>query len=149
MFAVGSRILSVSKSKGDKLKDDTASECSFSQSPSSSERAKSPLTIKRLKPKSNSTLKVSNSSFSNDESWLTLGVNVLVNSEIGILRYIGPVDFAEGTWLGVELRSNNGKNDGSVQGKRYFTCKPNKGLLVKPKKVSVRGINGAKLLSEN
>ena len=102
-----------------------------------------------MKSKSNSTLKVSPLSSSSEDSWLTLGVNVLVNSEIGVLRYIGPVDFAKGTWLGVELRSNNGRNDGSVQGKRYFTCKPNRGLLVKPKKVSVRGINGAKLLPED
>lgn len=149
LFAIGSRLLSVSKSKSDKSLEDDASKCSSSQSPGSSERAKSPFALKRMKSKSNSTLKVSPLSSSSEDSWLTLGVNVLVNSEIGVLRYIGPVDFAKGTWLGVELRSNNGRNDGSVQGKRYFTCKPNRGLLVKPKKVSVRGINGAKLLPED
>ena len=67
----------------------------------------------------------------------------------GILRYIGDVDFAEGIWLGVELRTPKGKNDGTVQGRKYFSCKPNHGLIVRPSKVTVRGINGAKLLGEN
>ena len=59
---------------------------------------------------------------------------------------MGPVEFAEGVWLGVELRTNKGKNDGSVGGTRYFTCRPHHGLLVRPSKVTVRGINGAKLM---
>ena len=66
----------------------------------------------------------------------------------GVIRYIGPVDFAEGIWLGVELRTAKGKNDGTVQGKRYFQCKSNHGLIVRPSKVTVRGINGAKLLGD-
>ena len=67
----------------------------------------------------------------------------------GTLRYIGPVDFADGIWLGLELRTPKGKNDGSVQGKRYFTCQQNYGVLVRPSKVTCRGINGAKLLESN
>ncbi|XP_035829127.1 CAP-Gly domain-containing linker protein 4-like [Aplysia californica] len=61
---------------------------------------------------------------------------------------MGPTEFGEGTWLGIELRKPKGKNDGSVQGKRYFTCPDNCGLLVKPSRVSLRGINGAKILAE-
>ncbi|CAN8004503.1 unnamed protein product [Ixodes hexagonus] len=80
--------------------------------------------------------------------WLTVGMNVFVSNELGVIRYIGPVHFEEGTWLGVELRSANGRNDGSVQGRRYFTCKPNHGLIVRPSKVTVRGINSAKLFEE-
>ncbi|EEC11755.1 hypothetical protein IscW_ISCW009780 [Ixodes scapularis] len=72
----------------------------------------------------------------------------LSRSSTGVIRYIGPVHFEEGTWLGVELRSANGRNDGSVQGRRYFTCKPNHGLIVRPSKVTVRGINSAKLFEE-
>ncbi|KAK7487524.1 hypothetical protein BaRGS_00021226 [Batillaria attramentaria] len=80
---------------------------------------------------------------------LEVGMSVLCNNELGTIRYIGPTDFGDGTWLGVELRTPKGKNDGSVQGKRYFSCKPDHGLLVRPSKVTVRGINGAKLLGEN
>lgn len=36
----------------------------------------------------------------------------------GIIRYIGKTEFKEGDWLGVELDSPMGKNDGSVAG--YF-----------------------------
>ena len=63
----------------------------------------------------------------------------------GVIRYIGHVDFAEGLWLGVELKTPKGKHDGYVQGRRYFTCRPHHGLLVRPSRVSVRGINGAQL----
>ncbi|XP_071953459.1 CAP-Gly domain-containing linker protein 4-like isoform X2 [Antedon mediterranea] len=82
----------------------------------------------------------------NEDFKLSVGLSVLVNNEIGVIRFIGPTDFAEGLWLGVELRTSKGKNDGSVQGKRYFTCKPNYGLLVRPSRVTVRGIKGDKLL---
>jgi len=63
----------------------------------------------------------------------------------GVIRYIGHVDFAEGLWLGVELKTPKGKHDGYVQGRRYFTCRPHHGLLVRPSRISVRGINGAQL----
>ncbi|XP_035829126.1 CAP-Gly domain-containing linker protein 3 [Aplysia californica] len=58
------------------------------------------------------------------------GVTVLCNNELGVIRYMGPTEFGEGTWLGIELRKPKGKNDGSVQGKRYFTCPDNCGLLI-------------------
>lgn len=63
----------------------------------------------------------------------------------GVIRYVGLVDFADGLWLGVELKTPKGKHDGCVQGHRYFTCRPGHGLLVRPSRVSVRGINGAQL----
>ncbi len=65
-----------------------------------------------------------------------------------MVRYIGPAEFGEGVWVGVELRTPKGKNDGSVQERRYFTCKPDHGLLVRPNKITVRGISGAKLLGD-
>ncbi|XP_014806665.1 PREDICTED: CAP-Gly domain-containing linker protein 4 isoform X1 [Calidris pugnax] len=78
------------------------------------------------------------------------GSQVLLTSsnEMGTIRYIGPTDFAPGVWLGLELRSARGKNDGSVGEKRYFTCKPNHGVLVRPSRVTYRGINGAKLVDD-
>ncbi|KAM6221523.1 CAP-Gly domain-containing linker protein 4 isoform 1-T1 [Rhynchocyon petersi] len=79
------------------------------------------------------------------------GVQVLLTSsnEMGTVRYVGPTDFASGIWLGLELRSAKGKNDGTVGDKRYFTCKPNHGVLVRPSRVTYRGINGSKLVDEN
>lgn len=29
---------------------------------------------------------------------------MLVNGELGVVRYIGQAEFAEGTWLGIEMR---------------------------------------------
>ncbi|XP_064428126.1 CAP-Gly domain-containing linker protein 4 isoform X3 [Mirounga angustirostris] len=79
------------------------------------------------------------------------GSQVLLTSsnEMGTVRYVGPTDFASGTWLGLELRSAKGKNDGAVGDTRYFTCKPNHGVLVRPSRVTYRGINGSKLVDEN
>ncbi|XP_055672222.1 CAP-Gly domain-containing linker protein 4 isoform X4 [Falco peregrinus] len=78
------------------------------------------------------------------------GSQVLLTSsnEMGTIRYIGPTDFAPGIWLGLELRSAKGKNDGSVGERRYFTCKLNHGVLVRPSRVTYRGINGAKLVDD-
>ncbi|XP_020010119.2 CAP-Gly domain-containing linker protein 4 [Castor canadensis] len=79
------------------------------------------------------------------------GSQVLLTSsnEMATVRYVGPTDFASGIWLGLELRSAKGKNDGAVSDKRYFTCKPNHGVLVRPSRVTYRGINGSKLVDEN
>lgn len=78
---------------------------------------------------------------------LKTGMSVYVNNEVGIVRYIGHVEFAEDTWLGIELRKPNGKNDGMVENKRYFTCKPQFGLMVKPGRATCRGINCAHLVN--
>lgn len=32
------------------------------------------------------------------------GLSVLVNGELGVVRFIGTAEFAEGVWLGVEMR---------------------------------------------
>lgn len=79
------------------------------------------------------------------------GSQVLLTSsnEMATVRYVGPTDFASGIWLGLELRSAKGKNDGAVGDRRYFTCKPNYGVLVRPSRVTYRGINGSKLVDES
>ncbi|XP_029350323.1 CAP-Gly domain-containing linker protein 4 isoform X2 [Echeneis naucrates] len=82
---------------------------------------------------------------------LHVGTQVLLNSanEMAFIRYLGKADFAPGLWLGLELRSPKGKNDGSVGGRRYFTCRPGYGVLVRPSRVTYRGINGSRLVNEN
>ncbi|KAJ8289590.1 hypothetical protein GJAV_G00003060 [Gymnothorax javanicus] len=78
------------------------------------------------------------------------GTQVLLTSanEMGIIRYLGTADFAPGLWLGLELRGPKGKNDGSVGGRRYFSCRPGHGVLVRPSRVTYRGINGSRLVDE-
>ncbi|OCT81429.1 hypothetical protein XELAEV_18028249mg [Xenopus laevis] len=68
--------------------------------------------------------------------WLKEGEYVTVGSnKNGIVRYVGPADFQEGVWVGVELETPAGKNDGSVGGKHYFKCNPGYGVLVRPNRV--------------
>ncbi|XP_070232114.1 kinesin-like protein KIF13B isoform X1 [Bos mutus] len=68
--------------------------------------------------------------------WLKEGEYVTVGTnKTGIVRYVGPTDFQEGTWVGVELDLPSGKNDGSIGGKQYFKCNPGYGLLVRPGRV--------------
>lgn len=49
-----------------------------------------------------------------------------------IVRFAGPTHFQVGEWIGVELEDKTGKNDGSVQGERYFDCPLGYGMFVKP-----------------
>ncbi|GLD59554.1 kinesin-like protein KIF13B, partial [Lates japonicus] len=72
--------------------------------------------------------------------WLKEGEFVTVGTnKTGTVRYVGPTDFAAGTWVGVELEVPAGKNDGSVGGKHYFHCNPGYGVLVRPDRVTRGG----------
>lgn len=61
----------------------------------------------------------------------------LADGRIAVVRFIGQPLFAAGEWVGVELEDESGKNDGSVQGERYFECKMGKGMFVRPAAVAV------------
>jgi dynactin 1 len=69
---------------------------------------------------------------------LEVGTRVLVNNEqTGTIRYLGSTSFQTGKWVGVELDEPNGKNSGVVQGKRYFDCKNDHGMFVRPTNVKI------------
>lgn len=46
-------------------------------------------------------------------------------------RWVGPTHFSDGIWIGVELDTPDGRNDGEVQGTRYFNCTPGHGVFVR------------------
>ena len=50
----------------------------------------------------------------------------------GIIKFIGLTSFSDGNWVGVHLDKAIGKNDGSVQSLRYFSCPANHGIFVRP-----------------
>ena len=77
-----------------------------------------------------------------DDSQMTavqVGQPILLhqNGQIGIIKFAGPTSFAPGDWVGVELETKDGKNDGSVQGRRYFDCEMGYGMFVRPSAVSI------------
>ncbi|KAI3651395.1 hypothetical protein MP228_003737 [Amoeboaphelidium protococcarum] len=55
----------------------------------------------------------------------------LSNYGKGVIKFIGSTKFSTGEWVGIELAEPYGKNDGSVNGERYFTCPNNHGLFVR------------------
>lgn len=62
------------------------------------------------------------------------------SSRRGKVAFIGEVDEIsglQGPWIGVELDEPTGKNDGTMNGKRYFECGKNKGIFVRPERVVV------------
>ncbi|GJE89651.1 dynactin [Phanerochaete sordida] len=64
-----------------------------------------------------------------------IGAVVEIPAGRGIVRFSGSTSFSAGKWVGIELEDPTGKNDGIVQGVKYFTCKPLHGMFVRPSQV--------------
>ncbi|XP_034714128.1 dynactin subunit 1 isoform X12 [Etheostoma cragini] len=64
-------------------------------------------------------------------------VEVIGKGQQGTVAYIGNTLFASGKWVGVILDEAKGKNDGTVQGKRYFTCEENRGIFVRQSQIQL------------
>lgn len=56
----------------------------------------------------------------------------------GMVRFVGPTDFADGEWVGLELERAEGRNSGEINGRVYFSCAPSHGLFVK--RSQIRGV---------
>ncbi|XP_021352247.1 CAP-Gly domain-containing linker protein 1-like [Mizuhopecten yessoensis] len=54
----------------------------------------------------------------------------------GFIAFLGETQFAAGEWAGIVLDKFEGKNDGSVQGIRYFQCEPKRGVFARISKLS-------------
>ncbi|CAN9502001.1 unnamed protein product [Ophioblennius macclurei] len=64
-------------------------------------------------------------------------VEVIGKGQRGTVAYIGTTLFASGKWVGVILDEAKGKNDGTVQGKRYFTCEESHGIFVRQSQIQL------------
>ncbi|KAJ6541721.1 dynein associated protein-domain-containing protein [Mycena capillaripes] len=72
-----------------------------------------------------------------------LGTIVEVSVGRGVVRFSGATSFMAGKWIGIELYEANGKNDGSVAGVAYFTCKPGYGIFVRASQI--KGTYGSEI----
>ncbi|KAJ6234884.1 nip100 protein [Anaeramoeba flamelloides] len=64
-----------------------------------------------------------------------IGDTVSIFANEGTIRFIGDTQFSPGTWVGIELKTPNGRNDGSIQGIKYFECKKGFGIFVRPSQI--------------
>lgn len=61
----------------------------------------------------------------------------LTDGRRAVVRFVGLTHFAPGDWIGIELEDDSGKNDGAVQGERYFDCAPARGMFVRPTTINI------------
>lgn len=54
------------------------------------------------------------------------------NPTKAVVKFFGTTSFKPGNWVGLELERATGKNDGAVDGIKYFKCKEGHGLFVRP-----------------
>ncbi len=61
----------------------------------------------------------------------------LSDGRTATIQYAGSTQFATGDWVGVELDEDSGKNDGAVQGQRYFECPAGHGMFLRPSAIAL------------
>jgi len=66
-------------------------------------------------------------------------VEVIGKEVQGKVAYVGTTQFSSGKWIGLILDEPKGKNDGSVQGKSYFSCEENYGMFVRQTQIKMLG----------
>ncbi|KAL4113225.1 hypothetical protein QTP88_016886 [Uroleucon formosanum] len=107
-------------------------------------RQGSTVTAVKTAPKSISQTPISKSS-----SDLKIGDRVIISSgqgsKLGVLRYRGATQFAPGEWCGIELDDPLGKNNGTVEGIKYFECEDKFGLFTPIAKVSKSPMSASRM----
>ena len=69
-----------------------------------------------------------------------VGQNVEIgDGQVGVVQFAGNTHFAPGDWVGVVFDAPIGKNDGSVQGQKYFDCPAGHGMFVRPSVATLLG----------
>ena len=76
-----------------------------------------------------------------------VGAIVEVPAGRGIVRFVGGTKFSSGKWVGIELSEPKGKNDGSVMGVTYFSCKMSYGVFVRASQVKVIDVGASDAVS--
>ncbi|CAD5123348.1 DgyrCDS11706 [Dimorphilus gyrociliatus] len=73
------------------------------------------------------------------DSKLKVGCRVQITGKdvVGTVAFIGATLFSSGKWVGVILDEAKGKNNGTVQGKQYFSCEENHGMFIRPTQLVV------------
>ncbi|XP_025201835.1 CAP-Gly domain-containing linker protein 1-like isoform X2 [Melanaphis sacchari] len=107
-------------------------------------RQGSTVTATKAAPKSISQTPIAKSS-----SDLKIGDRVIISSgqgsKLGVLRYRGVTQFAPGEWCGIELDDPLGKNNGTVEGIKYFECEDKFGLFTPIAKVSKSPMSASRM----
>ncbi|KAG1678659.1 Dynactin subunit 1 [Nymphon striatum] len=91
--------------------------------------------IKRFNP--DLTSKASEEKMSEKPVRVGTRVEVLGKDVKGTVGYVGTTQFSSGKWVGVALDESKGKNDGTVQGKSYFSCPENHGIFVRQSQLMI------------
>lgn len=67
---------------------------------------------------------------------IKVGERIKFDQLTGTIKYIGNIRDKDGIWVGIMLDTDDGKNDGSINGVRYFDCGgKNCGLFVREEKI--------------
>ena len=61
---------------------------------------------------------------------MNVGTEISLRGLKGVVRYVGDYHVKPGTWVGIELETPRGKNNGVIAGKKYFECEDKHGLFL-------------------
>ena len=59
----------------------------------------------------------------------------LFNGQMGEIHFMGAIEDKDGIFYGIKLDAPNGKNNGTVNGIKYFECADKYGVFVQPHKI--------------